>query len=480
NLKDYQLEGLNWMIHLRSKGLNGILADEMGLGKTLQSISILAYVRSMRINGPHLICVPKSTLSNWMNELARWCPALRAVRFHGPKDERALFVEKYFNNKAAADSNFDVVVTTYEIANMEKKALAKFSWEYLVIDEAHRLKNEASMFATTVRGFHTKNRLLLTGTPLQNNLHELWALLNFLLPDIFSSADQFDDWFNFDRKAEQEQLSLDAFEDKFGDLAEGNLLEKLHSVIGTYILRRLKDDVEKSVPPKEETILNCPMPLMQKKQYRAIYEKNIKLLAVDNGNSVRGPSLMNVAMELRKCCNHPFLIDLKQDWIDGGGDKKDEKGYMSAACGKFKFLDKLLPKLFSGGHRVLMFSQFVMMLDVLEDYLYYKGYDFCRIDGSITGPKRQAAIDRFQGKKSSMATTGQTDKSKLPFVMLLSTRAGGVGINLTAADTCIIYDSDWNPQNDLQAQARCHRIGQTKKVTVYRLVTMNSYEEQML
>lgn len=223
-LKPYQLEGLNWMIHLAEKGLNGILADEMGLGKTLQSISILAYhYEFMKVQGPHLVCVPKSTLSNWMNELNRWCPSLRAIRFHGHKEEREALADEYFTNEAAAhdgrrptkqilnektgemeDDNsdnpraWDVCVTTYEVANTEKKVLSRFAWKYLVIDEAHRLKNETSMFSTTVRSFNTAYRLLLTGTPLQNNLHELWALLNFLLPDIFSSSEQFDEWFNLE------------------------------------------------------------------------------------------------------------------------------------------------------------------------------------------------------------------------------------------------------------------------------------------
>ncbi|KAI2491923.1 Class II histone deacetylase complex subunits 2 and 3 [Fragilaria crotonensis] len=233
-LKGYQLEGLNWMIHLAEKGLNGILADEMGLGKTLQSISILAYHwEFLKIQGPHLICVPKSTLSNWMNELARWCPSLRVIRFHGNKDEREAMKEEYFSAEAAAhdgsrperrikvagewiDDNsdnpraWDVCVTTYEICNTERKTFQRFAWKYLIIDEAHRLKNEASMFSKTVRTFHTQHRLLLTGTPLQNNLHELWALLNFLLPDIFSSADQFDEWFNLeidDEDAKKQMIS---------------------------------------------------------------------------------------------------------------------------------------------------------------------------------------------------------------------------------------------------------------------------------
>jgi SNF2 family DNA or RNA helicase len=216
------------------------------------------------------------------------------------------------------------------------------------------------------------------------------------------------------------------------------------------------------------------MPLLQKQQYRAIYEKNVKLLAVETSNDLRAPNLNNIAMELRKCCNHPFLISggehkLKET-LHERGEMLNEGELLSEASAKFKLLDKLLPKLKSEGHRVLIFSQFVIMLDILEDYLRVHDFGYCRIDGKITGTRRQAEIDRFQRNKLNQEP---------PFAMLLSTRAGGVGINLTAADTVIIYDSDWNPQNDLQAQARCHRIGQTKPVSIYRLLTRNTYEEKM-
>ncbi|GMH56592.1 hypothetical protein TrST_g9056 [Triparma strigata] len=470
NLKDYQLEGLNWMIHLRSKlaqGLNGILADEMGLGKTLQSISILAYGwESLKINGPHLICVPKSTLSNWMNELARWCPSLRAVRFHGPKDERALFVEKYFNNMAAADSNmrpdmtlpdgsddhshshrkFDVVVTTYEIANMEKKALAKFSWEYLVIDEAHRLKNEASMFATTVRGFHTKNRLLLTGTPLQNNLHELWALLNFLLPDIFSSADQFDDWFNLD---------VD------DDSAKKDMIGTLHKILRPFMLRRLKSDVAKGLPPKTETLLMVGMSAMQKELYKKLLLRDIDSLS-SKGETGR-TAVLNIIMQLRKACGHPYLFEGMEDrTLHPLGEHLVEN------CGKMVLLDKLLKKLKEKGHRVLIFTQMTRVLDILEDFMHMRQYQYCRIDGNTDYESRESQIDVYNQPNSEK------------FCFLLSTRAGGLGINLQTADTVVLFDSDWNPQADLQAQDRAHRIGQKNPVSIYRLVTENTVEEKIV
>jgi SWI/SNF-related matrix-associated actin-dependent regulator of chromatin subfamily A member 5 len=260
-MRDYQLEGLNWMIRLQENGVNGILADgtslqavviscspdfiltlirfcikctEMGLGKTLQSISILVYMLEYKnVSGPHLIVVPKSTLSNWMNELARWAPTLNSVKFHGDKATREDIISTILEpGQRDEDRDWHVVVTTYEICNLEKNTLNKFAWSYLIIDEAHRLKNEASTFSKTVRQFETRYRILLTGTPLQNSLHELWALLNFLVPDVFASSEQFDEWFNLD---------IDDADEK------NKLISQLHKILRPFMLRRLKADVEKSL-----------------------------------------------------------------------------------------------------------------------------------------------------------------------------------------------------------------------------------------
>lgn len=298
----------------------------MGLGKTLQSISILAYhYEYLKIQGPHLICVPKSTLSNWMNELNRWCPSLRVIRFHGMKDEREELVEDYFTNEAAAhdgrrptrqirneetgemeDDNsdnpraWDVCVTTYEMANMEKRTLGRFAWKYLIIDEAHRLKNEASMFSTTVREFNTANRLLLTGTPLQNNLHELWALLNFLLPDIFSSSQQFDEWFN---------LEIDDAD------AKKKMISQLHGVLRPFMIRRLKADVAKGLPPKTETLVMVGMSKMQKQLYKRLLLRDIKAITGKNTNSGK-TAVLNIVMQVRLfffsclCVDRTFSHDL--------------------------------------------------------------------------------------------------------------------------------------------------------------------------
>eukprot|EP01035_Chromulina_nebulosa_P022015 gene22015-28499_t len=451
-LRYYQLDSLNWMIKLQANGINGILADEMGLGKTLQSISVLAYMREFRhINGPHLVMVPKSTLPNWCKEFEHWCPVIRILRFHGNKDERAEIVQNHLKpGKQQSEKDWDVVVTTYEVVNLEKTALCKIAWKYLIIDEAHRLKNEASQFSQTVRLLNTQYRLLLTGTPLQNNLHELWALLNYLLPDVFASSEQFDDWFNLD---------VDDTE------AKQRIIGQLHKLLRPFMLRRLKVEVEKSLPPKSETILFTGMSTMQKNLYKQVLLRDIDTIngAGTNNNQGNRTAILNIVMQLRKCCNHPYLFPAMEDrTLDPLGD------HLYQNCGKMVLLDKLLKKMKERGHRVLIFSQMTRMLDILEDYIISQGYQYCRIDGNTTYEEREDRIYEYNKQNSEK------------FIFILSTRAGGLGINLQTADTVIIYDSDWNPQADLQAQDRAHRIGQKNPVQVFRLVTDDTVEVKVV
>ena len=447
-MRDYQLEGLNWMIRLQENGVNGILADEMGLGKTLQSISILVYMLEYQnITGPHLIIVPKSTLSNWMNELARWAPTLNAIKFHGDKPTREDIASTILEpGQRDEDRDWHVVVTTYEVCNIEKKVLGKFAWSYLIIDEAHRLKNEASTFSKTVRQFETRYRILLTGTPLQNSLHELWALLNFLVPDVFENAEQFDEWFNLDIEDNDEK---------------NKLISQLHKILRPFMLRRLKADVEKSLPPKHETILFTGMSAMQKKLYRDILIRDIDAIQGNSGGS--RTAVLNIVMQLRKCAGHPYLFPGVEDrTLPPLGEHLVEN------CGKFVVLDKLLKRLQERGHRVLLFTQMTRILDILEDYLVMRRMNYCRIDGNTSQEDREGYIEAFNAPES--------DK----FIFILSTRAGGLGINLQTADIVILLDSDWNPQADLQAQDRAHRIGQKRPVQVFRLVTEHTIEEKIV
>nr|CDM81224.1 unnamed protein product [Triticum aestivum] len=437
-MRDYQLAGLNWLIRLYDNGINGILADEMGLGKTLQTISLMGYLHEFRgITGPHMVVAPKSTLGNWMNEIARFCPILRAVKFLGNPEER-----NHIREKLLQPGKFDVCVTSFEMAIKEKNALKRFSWRYIIIDEAHRIKNENSLLSKTMRLFSTNYRLLITGTPLQNNLHELWSLLNFLLPEIFSSAETFDEWFQITGETDQQEV-----------------VQQLHKVLRPFLLRRLKSDVEKGLPPKKEIILKVGMSQMQKQYYRGLLQKDLEVI---NAGGER-KRLLNIAMQLRKCCNHPYLFQGAEP-----GPPYTTGDHLIETAGKMVLLDKLLPKLKDRDSRVLIFSQMTRLLDILEDYLMYRGYQYCRIDGSTGGEDRDASIDAFNKPGSEK------------FVFLLSTRAGGLGINLATADVVILYDSDWNPQADLQAQDRAHRIGQKKEVQVFRFCTEYTIEEKVI
>lgn len=443
-MKDYQIAGLNWLIKLYDCGINGILADQMGLGKTLQTISFLCYLKEVRkVEGPHIIIVPKSTLTNWVNEFNKWVPSLKVVTLHGNKEERSAQIE---NDLVAG--KFNVLVTTYEIVTIEKSVLKKFHWRYLVIDEAHRIKNEKSVLSQVVRIFDSQYRLLITGTPLQNNLHELWALLNFLLPEVFSSAEDFDTWF-----------------DLKGDDKQQEVIDRLHKVLRPFLLRRVKSEVDIGLPPKTETTLYIGMSQLQKEWYTKILMKDIDAInsAMGNNSGSTKTRLSNILVQLRKVCNHPYLFPGSEP-----GPPYEDGPHLYQNSGKMVLLDKLLKRLKENGSRVLIFSQMTRLLDILEDYMLYVGYEYCRIDGQTPTIDRQTQIDEFNAEGSSK------------FCFLLSTRAGGLGINLATADTVIIFDSDWNPQVDLQAQDRAHRIGQKKPVSVYRFVTEGTVEEKIV
>ncbi|CAJ2502300.1 Uu.00g096940.m01.CDS01 [Anthostomella pinea] len=440
-MRDYQVAGLNWLISLHENGISGILADEMGLGKTLQTIAFLGYLRHiMDITGPHLVIVPKSTLDNWRREFERWTPEVNVLVLQGAKEERHTLI-----NERLVDEKFDVCITSYEMILREKSHLKKFAWEYIIIDEAHRIKNEESSLAQVIRVFTSRNRLLITGTPLQNNLHELWALLNFLLPDVFGDSEAFDQWFSGQGQDQD------------------TVVQQLHRVLRPFLLRRIKAEVEKNLLPKKEVNLYIGMSDMQVKWYQKILEKDIDAVNGAGGKRESKTRLLNIVMQLRKCCNHPYLFEGAEP---GPPYTTDE--HLVYNSGKMALLDTLLKRMQKQGSRVLIFSQMSRLLDILEDYCVFREYKYCRIDGGTAHEDRIAAIDEYNKKDS--------DK----FIFLLTTRAGGLGINLTSADIVVLYDSDWNPQADLQAMDRAHRIGQTKQVVVYRFVTENAIEEKVL
>ncbi|XP_017774812.1 PREDICTED: chromodomain-helicase-DNA-binding protein 1 isoform X2 [Nicrophorus vespilloides] len=443
-LRDYQMDGLNWLIHSWTKENSVILADEMGLGKTIQTICFLYYLfNTYQVHGPFLCVVPLSTMTSWQREFAQWAPEMNFVTYLGDVNSRNILRQYEWSYEGSKRLKFNAILTTYEIVLKDKAFLGSLSWAVLLVDEAHRLKNDDSLLYKALMEFDTNHRLLITGTPLQNSLKELWALLHFIMPD------KFENWENFD--VEHDNAATKGY-------------FKLHKQLEPFILRRVKKDVEKSLPAKVEQILRVEMTPIQKQYYKWILTKNYNALR----KGVKGSTntFLNIVIELKKCCNHALLTKPMDQ--DHHITQSDYLQQMLKGSGKLVLLDKLLIRLRETGHRVLIFSQMVRMLDILGEYLQYRHFPFQRLDGSIKGELRRQALDHFNAEGSQ------------DFCFLLSTRAGGLGINLATADTVIIFDSDWNPQNDLQAQARAHRIGQKNQVNIYRLVTARSVEEEIV
>ncbi|XP_060915613.1 chromodomain-helicase-DNA-binding protein 4a isoform X3 [Labrus mixtus] len=459
-LHPYQLEGLNWLRFSWAQGTDTILADEMGLGKTVQTaVFLYSLYKEGHSKGPFLVSAPLSTIINWEREFEMWAPGMYVVTYVGDKDSRAVIRENEFSfednairggkkaSRMKKDSSikFHVLLTSYELITIDTAVLGSIDWACLVVDEAHRLKNNQSKFFRVLNNYPLQHKLLLTGTPLQNNLEELFHLLNFLTPERFSK--------------------LEIFLEEFADIAKEDQIKKLHDMLGPHMLRRLKADVFKHMPSKTELIVRVELSPMQKKYYKFILTRNFEALNTrGGGNQV---SLLNVVMDLKKCCNHPYLFPAAAIEAPKMPNGMYDGSALTKAAGKLLLLQKMMRKLKDGGHRVLVFSQMTKMLDLLEDFLENEGYKYERIDGGITGGMRQEAIDRFNAPGAPQ------------FAFLLSTRAGGLGINLATADTVVIYDSDWNPHNDIQAFSRAHRIGQNKKVMIYRFVTKASVEERI-
>jgi len=596
-MRQYQLEGLEWLCSLYENGLNGILADEMGLGKTVQTISLLAFLRNKGVNGPFLVAGPLSTTGNWVDEFKRWTPTIPVVLYHGTPQERADIRKKQFKNPGS--EQFPVVCTSYEICMNDRKHLAHYGWKFIIIDEGHRLKNLNCRLIRELQSYQSANRLLITGTPLQNNLAELWSLLHFLMPDIFDKLESFESWFDFSALKEK-----NGYEQILSEERRRSLVTSLHAILKPFLLRRIKADVEHSMPKKREYVLYAPLTKEQRELYQEILHGNSrayleerafeslsrdvslagtpepsrpasrasnlkrkrglqsgastpnnKLAKVSrastpasvaasttstNGRATRAKrrqnyeevsdhayfervengedsavneeeesedpeeleraenlalakkligqkKLQNPIMQLRLCCNSPhnFYDPFPNlDLDDGDAEDDDDEEELNnkddenidytplvTASGKMLLLDRLLRALLASptNHKILIFSQFKTQLSLLRLYLRHLLHvPSCLITGGTSQVDRRKLIASFN------------DPASQHRVFLLSTRAGGQGINLAAADTVILFDSDWNPQQDLQAQDRAHRIGQRRNVVVYRLATRGTVEEVLL
>ncbi|KAH3667828.1 hypothetical protein WICMUC_005228 [Wickerhamomyces mucosus] len=534
-MKDYQLEGTEWLITLYENGLNGILADEMGLGKTLQSIALLAFLYENSITGCFLIVTPLSTVGNWIKEFKKFTPKIPILGYIGTKDERKSLRDQYFprnNNNNNIENKISVIITSYEIILRDLEFLGKIDWKFLIVDEGHRLKNINCKLIKELKKLKTNNRLLLTGTPLQNNLNELWSLLNFILPDIFHDLELFQKWFDFSSLT---NLSKSSTNYKVQQLIEikiqENLINNLHTILKPFLLRRLKKNVIKNLPPKREYIIYGHLTSIQSNLYKDALERSLKKsilkfalneyiqcnnlkinqLEIDqfllkfldveyldssttdieqsylrSKNQVLNPikiskneeilqkiwqdinkwvenkPLQMLVMQLRLICGSPYLFYFPYD------DENDlNLENLLKHSSKLQILNQLIPKLISQNHKVLIFSQFTKMLDLIQDWCELKGIEISRLDGSFQQSDREDQINRFNNDENVK-------------IFLLSTRAGGLGLNLTKADSVIIFDNDWNPQVDLQAMDRVHRIGQTKPVIIYRFVLANTIEQVIL
>lgn len=713
-LKEYQMKGLNWLVNLYEQGINGILADEMGLGKTVQSISVMAYLaEKYNVWGPFLVIAPASTLHNWQQEIAKFVPDLKVLPYWGNAKDRKI-LRKFWDRKHITytkESSFHVLVTSYQLVVQDAQYFQKIRWQYMILDEAQAIKSSQSSRWKSLLGFHCRNRLLLTGTPIQNNMQELWALLHFIMPSLFDSHDEFSDWFSKDIESHA-QSNTKLNEDQ---------LKRLHMILKPFMLRRVKKHVQKELGDKIELDVFCDLTYRQRAYYTNLRNKISVMDLIEKavGDDQDTATLMNLVMQFRKVCNHPDLFERADTWsplsfayfaetasflregqnvrvaystrnlieyrlprlicrnggrLDIPGDENPQAGFngcfmhnllsvwktahlrnssrqdgplsflrfvdhsfsevskagkqglferaldliekpnrlaryntfyadengdysprrsmlniverqdrvalagittegymrnllnvsrasfeetglhLTERCakpaasappielfcssqgviaekqrdffnvparmalygfsdkteqsileskvdtvtlpprsklppptnrkakythievpsmhrfvsdsGKLAKLDSLLKELKQGGHRVLLYFQMTRMIDLMEEYLTYRNYKYCRLDGSTKLEDRRDTVTDFQNDSSI-------------FVFLLSTRAGGLGINLTAADTVIFYDSDWNPTIDSQAMDRAHRLGQTRQVTVYRLITRGTIEERI-
>ena len=451
-LMKYQIEGLNWLYYKWFTQKNAVLADEMGLGKTIQIIGFLGTLVQDWNCYPFLVVVPNSTCPNWRREIKRWAPSLRVVAYYGSRESRDLAFRYELYPEGSRDLRCHIVVTSYDAAADEnaRKFFRGVQWQGLVVDEGQRLKNDKNLLYTALGHLKTPFKILLTGTPLQNNQRELFNLLQFL-DDSFKAVE---------------------LEQRYQELDKEKIVE-LHEMTRPYFLRRTKAQVLTFLPPMAQIIVPVSMTIVQKKLYRSILAKNPDLMrAIFSTESLSGPkqaersSLNNILMQLRKCLCHPFVYN-KSIEDKNVSIAASHRNLVDASC-KLKLLEILLPQLRERGHRVLIFSQFLDMLDIVEDFLDGMELPFQRLDGSIKSLTKQKRIDEFNAPDSAL------------FAFLLSTRAGGIGINLASADTVIILDPDFNPHQDIQALSRAHRIGQNKKVLCFQLVTRASAEERIM
>lgn len=444
---------------------------------------MIAHLITQDVAGPFLVVAPLATLPNWVREIEKWLPTQPVVRYHGNGATREALLKGPLNRKEIkkSKSKFPIIVTSYEVSIIDQTKLDRIGeFTYVIVDEGQRLKNHRCTLISSLKKLKAQNRLLLSGTPIQNNLDELWSLLNFVNPSIFDDLSIFQSWFGFKDIGQRNRGATNEQEIVMKQ-REDQTVSKLHEILRPFLLRRIKKHVLTDMPPKKEVVVYSGLSKLQAGYADLIEQGVLRDQLISQGiEQGRTLSQTNKQMNHRKNVNHPFLFGEPIDPTTGLHLGTAHPHLLTRASGKFALLDRMLGRLFKDKHQVLIFSQMTALLNVIEDYLLYRNWKYCRIDGSTNIDERQRQMDVFNAEKTNGKNGGRNESDDRFFVFLLSTRAGGLGINLTCADTCIIFDSDWNPHQDSQAMDRCHRIGQTRPVAVYRLLTVNSVDIEMM
>uniref|UniRef100_A0A7S1KSJ4 DNA excision repair protein ERCC-6 n=1 Tax=Percolomonas cosmopolitus TaxID=63605 RepID=A0A7S1KSJ4_9EUKA len=450
-LFDYQQTCVKWLWELHQQQVGGIIGDEMGLGKTVQISSFLGSLHNSGLFKPSLIMCPATVLSQWVRELHKWWPQFRVAMYHSSgssEDQEQMVLD-------IVSSGNGILVTTYDAVRLNPRLLVKQDWGYVILDEGHRLKNPDSEITLTCKHFQTPHRLILTGTPIQNNLKELWSLFDFVYPGKLGTLPVFQSQFGV-------PISMGGYANASQAQVETayQCAVTLRDLISPYLLRRIKKDVNHDLPQKEEKVLFCKLTDEQVFHYRQYLNSQEVQDALSGAQKVFQP-----VIQLRRICNHPRLASYPTK-VSKPVPKKILADNLVDRSGKLKVVDHLLKAWKEDKHRVLLFSQSVKMLDILEEYLEEKEYNFRRMDGTTQIQQRMSLIDEFNNDKGI-------------FVFLLTTKVGGIGVNLTGANRVILYDPDWNPSIDQQSLERCWRIGQDREVVVYRLMTQGTIEEKI-
>ncbi|ETV67830.1 hypothetical protein H257_16066 [Aphanomyces astaci] len=455
----HQKEGLAWLYSLHKQNAGGILGDDMGLGKTIQICAFLASLMSMKVLHSVLLACPASVLWHWVREMHKWCPEMRVVLLHSSGTATCTYGTSIKNVYAKGG----MIVTTYENLRSNAEFLIPKEWDYVILDEGHKIRNPDAEITLVTKQLRTVHRIILTGSPIQNRLKELWSLFDFVFPGKLGTFPTFEDEFVLPiRHGGYANAS------KMQILMAYKCAMVLRDIMAPYMLRRMKKDVQiaTDLPHKIEQVIFCSLSSAQRSAYKLfLCSSEVRSVLAREVKPFRALTM------LRHICNHPDLVSNAAEHVTKPHhisiDNLDDDYGAIDQSGKLQVLDTILRVWKGQNHRVLIFAQHRRTVDILAKMMRQLQYMYCRLDGTTAVRERQALIDAFNAPDSCL------------FVFLLTTRAGGIGVNLTGADRVVIFDPDWNPSTDMQARERAWRLGQTKPVTIYRLITSGTIEEKI-